>query len=170
MPIYEFYCADCNVLLNFLSARIDPEKRPECPRCGRKQLERRPARFATLRNVGSEDSGDPFDELDDDSLERAMESMAGELESLGDSEDPRHFARVLRKMGDSTGLELGPKMEELLGRLESGADLDELEGEMAGGDPADTETGDFSEYFRLKKKLAGWRNRRPRLDPELYFL
>ncbi|MFQ5527635.1 MAG: zinc ribbon domain-containing protein [Thermoanaerobaculia bacterium] len=169
MPIYEFYCADCNALYNFLSARIDTEKRPDCPKCGRERLERRPATFATMRHAASEDAGDPFDELDDDALGRAMESMAGELESLGDSEDPRRFAQVLRKMGQSTGLEMGPRMEELLGRLESGADLDDLEAEMdsaAGGESED----DFEDYFRLKKKLADLRAKRPRVDKELYFL
>lgn len=168
MPIYEFYCADCNALLNFLSSRIDTDKRPDCPRCGRPRLERRPARFATLRHAATESPGDPFDELDEASMERAMESMAGDLESLGDSEDPRRFAQVLRKMGASTGLELGPKMEELLGRLESGADLDDLESEMA-ADSDDPASEDFADYFRLKKKLANWRDRRPRLDKELYF-
>lgn len=167
VPIYEFYCADCNALLNFFSARIDTDRRPDCPKCGRERLERRPARFATLRYADAEDSGDPFDELDEPSMERAMESMAGELEALGDSEDPKQFARVLRKMGGSAGIEMGPKMEELLGQLESGADLDALEREMAGADASGEE--DFEDYFRLKKKLAAWRNRPPRLDRDLYF-
>lgn len=171
VPIYEFYCADCNALLNFFSARIDTEKRPDCPRCERKQLERRPARFATLRHGKNEEGNEPFDELDDATLERAMEGMAGELEALGDSEDPRHFAGVLRKMGSSTGLEMGPKMEELLGRLESGADLDALESEMASADGSgDPGEENFEDYFRLKKRLAALRDKRPRVDKELYFL
>ncbi|MCP4201917.1 MAG: zinc ribbon domain-containing protein [bacterium] len=170
MPIYEFYCADCNALFNFFSARIDTEKRPNCPRCGRLRLERRPASFATLRHGSSEDSDEPLDRLDDSALENAMESMAAELETLGDSEDPKQFARVLRRMGQSTGLEMGPKMEELLGRLESGADLDDLEAEM---DSLDTESGEgseFDDFFRLKKRIAMLRERRPRVDTELYFL
>ena len=171
VPIYEFYCADCNALLNFFSSRIDTETRPDCPKCERKQLERRPARFATLRHGSRKEDSDPFDELDDAALERAMEGMAGELEALGDSEDPRQFARVLRKMGHTTGLEMGPKMEELLGRLESGADLDDLEDEMAAVDGnGDGDGDDFEDYFRLKKKLAALRNKRPRVDKELYFL
>jgi len=175
VPIYEFYCADCNALLNFFSSRIDTETRPDCPKCKRKQLERRPARFATLRHGSRQENSDPFDELDDAALERAMEGMAGELEALGDSEDPRQFAKVLRKMGHTTGLEMGPKMEELLGRLESGADLDDLEDEMAVADGNAEGDGngdgeDFEDYFRLKKKLAALRDKRPRVDKELYFL
>lgn len=170
MPIYEFYCADCNALFNFFSSRIDTEKRPNCPRCGHEHLERRPASFAMLRHATREDGAEPLDELDDNALKSAMEGMATELEALGDSEDPRQFARVLRKMGQSTGLEIGPKMEELLGRLESGADLDDLDPEMG---PMDGESGggeDFEDFFRLKKKVAMLRKKRPRVDTELYFL
>ena len=171
MPIYEFHCPDCNVLFNFFSPRIDTEKRPDCPRCGRQRLERRPARFATLRHASADDTGDPFGELDDTALERAMAGMAGELEAVGDSDDPRLFARVLRRMGQSTSLEMGPKMEELLGRLESGARFDDIESEMGALDDGDGPDGeDFDEYFRFKKKLAAWRERRPRVDSELYFL
>ena len=40
MPIYEFYCPDCNTLFNFFSSRINTEKKPDCPKCGRKELDR----------------------------------------------------------------------------------------------------------------------------------
>ncbi len=170
MPIYEFYCADCDALFNFFSARIDTEKRPDCPRCGRLRLERRPASFATLRHGSGEDSDEPLDQLDDSALENAMESMAAELETLGDSEDPKQFAGVLRRMGQSTGLEMGPKMEELLARLESGADLDDLEAEMDSLDTDSGEGSEFDDFFRLKKRIAMLREKRPRVDSELYFL
>jgi len=45
MPIYEFYCVDCHTVFNFFSRRIDTEKRPSCPRCGRPGLERRLQQF-----------------------------------------------------------------------------------------------------------------------------
>lgn len=173
MPIYEFFCGDCNALLNFFSARVDTSKKPDCPRCGRKRLERRPARFATLRPQSKDSLEDPLSDLDDPSLERLMAGMAGELETLGESDDPRQYARVLRSMGRSAGLEMGPRMEELLSRLEAGSDLDELESEMAGGgggEGAGDEDDDFDEYFRLKKRLAALSDRTPRVDPELYFL
>jgi len=37
MPIYEFYCEDCNTLFNFFSRTVNTDKQPPCPRC-RKQL------------------------------------------------------------------------------------------------------------------------------------
>jgi len=166
VPIYEFYCEGCNTLLNFFSAKIDTSTTPDCPRCGHEGLERRPTTFATPRTGGRAEDEDPFDGLDDSGLERAMEGMAAELEALGDSEDPRQFAGVLRRMGRSAGLELGPKMDELLGRLESGAEIEDLESEMAASGEDDDALED---YFRLGKKLTELRRKRPHVDPELYF-
>ena len=62
-------------------------------------------------------------------------------------------------------LEMGPKMEEMLSKLEAGADPDSLEEEM--GDLDETDDS-FDDFFRLKKKAAALR-KRPRVDEELYF-
>ena len=35
MPIYEFYCASCHTVFNFLSKRINTDGTPACPKCGR---------------------------------------------------------------------------------------------------------------------------------------
>ncbi|HVS03657.1 MAG TPA: zinc ribbon domain-containing protein, partial [Thermoanaerobaculia bacterium] len=131
MPIYEFYCGRCNMLFNFFSASIDTESRPQCPRCHEERLERRPARFATLKGVGGGDEGegedDPFAGLDEERMERAMESLAGEMEGMEDEEDPRQMARFFRRFGEAAGMRPGPKMEEMLRRLEAGEDPDALE-------------------------------------------
>ena len=169
MPIYEFYCGDCNTLYSFLSATIDTEKRPDCPKCERKELERRPARFAALTrsaDAGGEDEDDPFAGLDERQMEAAMASLEQELGGIDEENpDPRHLANALRKVGQATGLEMGPKMEEMLSKLESGADPDSLEDEM--GD-LDGDDDSFDEFFRLKKKVAAL-SKRPRVDEELYF-
>ena len=165
MPIYEFYCADCHMVFNFFSAGVDTHARPACPKCQRPELERRPARFAMLKHVGG-DEPDPLGELDEDRLAGVMESMMGELESLGDTEDPRQMASLLRRFGDASGLEMGPRMEEMMSRLEAGEDPDALEAEMDGD--FDEEEG-LEEFFRLRKK--GWKvSRKPRQDDTLYFL
>ena len=173
MPIYEFYCDRCNMLFNFMSPRIDTTSRPACPRCGKAELERRPARFATLRrSAGGDDAGgeedDPFPGLDESRLEQAMAAMGGELERMGDEEDPRQMARFFRRFGDVAGMKLGPRLEEMLRRLESGEDPDALEDEMGGGEGADE--GDMAEWFQLKDTAKRLRRRRPKLDDQLYFL
>jgi putative FmdB family regulatory protein len=175
VPIYEFYCASCHTVFSFFSARVDPEARPACPRCGRGELPRRPSRFATLRSRGGEealdDDTDPLAGVDDERLERAFEAMASEFESLDDAAepDPRQLSRVLRRFTDLTGLEAGPKLRDVLDRLERGEDPDALEAEM-GGDSEAAGEEDLSEFFRLKTRLLGQRDRRPKVDETLYFL
>ncbi len=164
MPIYEFYCSDCNTLLNFFSARIDTSASPACPRCGKTSLERRPARFATLKH-GEQEEDDPFSAMDDADLDKLMGSMMSDMESLGDSEDPRQLAHIFRRFGEAAGMEPGTRMEEFLARLEAGEDPDELEGELDDG-----EDDSLDEFFRFKKRIAGAAAKKPRVDDTLYFL
>lgn len=174
MPIYEFYCPRCHVLLNFFSPQVDTEARPDCPRCGQPRLERRPARFATLRRAaatgGEEEGDDPFAGMDEERLERAMESMAGEIEQLGDDEDPRQMARFFRRFGEVSGMKLGPRMEEMLQRLERGEDPDALEEELGGGEGEEGGDGEMDEWFQLKETARRLRRRKPPVDETLYFL
>lgn len=168
MPIYEFYCRDCHLLLNFFSARVDTDARPECPHCGRPGLERRPARFATLRGGDGGEGEEAPEELDEGRMEAAMDSLLGEMEELGESEDPRHLARMLRSVGEASGLEPGEKMREILGRLEAGEDPESLEDEME--DLGDDEEG-LSELFRRRREGGAAPSARPPgVDEELYFL
>lgn len=172
MPIYEFYCRDCHTIFSFFSPTIGVERAPGCPRCARRELERRPSTFATLRRRDSADGetegdegDDPFAGLDEERVERAMESLAGEMERMGDSEDPRALGSLFRRFGDLTGLEPGPRMQEALRRLETGEDLDAIESDL----DLDDDSDDLSELFQLKKKLLR-RARRPRVDDTLHFL
>jgi putative FmdB family regulatory protein len=165
MPIYEFYCSACHTLFNFFSSKIDTTSRPPCPRCEQPDLEKRPARFATLKHAGDE-APDPFGDLDEDRLAGVMESMMGEIEGLEENEDPRQLAGLFRRFGEASGLEFGPRMEEMMSRLEAGEDPDRLEEEM-GDDFSEDEA--FEEFFRLRR--SAWKSeRRPQVDEKLYFL
>jgi putative FmdB family regulatory protein len=175
MPIYEFYCSACHMLFNFFSAKIDTAARPACPRCGRPELERRPARFATLKRStasaeaeGEGDEDNPFPGLDEERLERAMESMSGDLEGIGEGEDPRQMARFFRRFGEAAGMRLGPRLEEMLRRLDKGEDMEALEEEM--GDVGESEEGQLDDWFQLKETANRLRSRKPKLDEKLYFL
>jgi putative FmdB family regulatory protein len=170
MPIYEFYCRDCHTVFSFFSPGVDTEARPLCPRCAKVRLTRKPSTFATLRSGGGGEEGDeedPFGHLDEERLEGAMESILGELEGAEESDDPRQMARLLRRFGEAAGVEPGPRMEELLARLDAGADPDALEEEM-GGDFGGDEG--MEEFFRLRREGRPARASRPRVDKELYFL
>jgi hypothetical protein len=118
-----------------------------------------------LKHSGSEQP-EPFGDLDEDRLAGVMESMMGELQGLEDSEDPRQMANLFRRFGEASGLEMGPRMEELMSRLESGEDPDALEEEMEGDLDQDN---DLEEFFRLRKR--GWKvSAKPRVDDTIYFL
>jgi len=173
MPIYEFYCPDCHTLFSFFSPTVRTDARPDCPRCGRPQLERRPSRFATLkpgRDDESElDADDPFAGVDEERMERAMEALGAEFEGMDENAepDPRQMSRLLRRFSEATGLEAGPRLREMLDRLERGEDPEALEAEMGGEGEGDE---DLSEFFALKKRALGARARRPKVDETLHFL
>ena len=148
MPIYEFYCADCNRIFSFFSKTVNTAKQPLCPRCHRRKLERQISVFAAVRRRpggDSEEAGDlPIDEA---KMERAVTELAGEAESIDES-DPRSAARLMRKFSKMTGMEFGGGMEQALQRLEAGEDPDKIESEM--GDLLDGE-----EPFVMGEKKGG---------------
>jgi putative FmdB family regulatory protein len=128
MPIYEFYCQDCNVIFNFFSKTVNTTKRPVCPRCRKKKLSRQVSLFSvTGRAKEDADDGDlPFDES---KMEQAMHMLAGEADKMNE-EDPRQAASLMRRLSEMTGMKLGPGMEEALSRMEKGEDPEKVEAEM----------------------------------------
>lgn len=165
MPIYEFYCPDCHTVFSFFAQSTSVRKRPDCPKCGHPKLEKRPSTFAFVK--GGEGDADEDDDLfggiDETRLEGAMESMAGDLERMGDTEDPRAMGQIFRRFSELTGLELGDRMQEAMQRMEQGEDLEEIESELEGDDD------DLEDLFKIKKKILG-RSRRPKVDETLHFL
>jgi len=128
MPVYEFYCADCHTIFNFLSRRVNTEKRPDCPRCGRPGLERQVSFFAVSRGQKDEPA-EGLPDLDGARLEKALQSLAGEMEGVSE-EDPRQIARIMRKLSEATGMKLGSGMEEAISRLAAGEDPEAIEVEL----------------------------------------
>ena len=107
-------------------------------------------------------------------------ALAAEMEGMDDSaqQDPQQLARFLARFQEATGLEAGPKMEEMMARLKEGADMDELEAQMGGagpegggeyGEAGAGEPDDFSDFFRAKRAAAA-RRKAPRVDETLHFL
>lgn len=169
MPIYEFYCRDCHTVYSFFSQRVDVEVIPACPSGEGHGLARKPSTFATL-SAGSDDDEDPLlPGVDEARVERAMDEMAGEFANLGeDVEDsPQDLARMFRRFSELGGVEPGPILEDMLARLESGADLEDVESEF---EDFDDDEADVEQFFRTRKALRDLRRRHPRVDDTLYFL
>lgn len=164
MPIYEFYCPDCNTLFNFFSKTINTSKKPPCPRCKTRVLERQLSAFAFTGRAKEGDEGEdlPFDE---GKMEKAMQMLAGEADRI-DEDDPRQAANLMRKLTDMTGMELGEGMQEALRRMENGEDPDQVEAEM--GDLLESE----DPFLMPEKKgtSGGTMRRAPERDDTLYDL
>jgi putative FmdB family regulatory protein len=164
MPIYEFYCQECNTIFNFFSKTINTTKCPACPKCKAGNLHRKVSVFAVTGKAKEKNEMDDF-AFDESKMEKAMQVLAKEADSINE-DDPRQAAQLMRKLSSMTGLELGPGMSEALDRMEKGEDPDQLESEM--GDILSDE-----EPFILpeKKKLMQKGHRpAPQTDETLYDL
>ncbi|MFN7952075.1 MAG: zinc ribbon domain-containing protein [bacterium] len=176
MPIYEFYCQDCHRIFNFFSAGVNTTKRPTCPRCQKRTLERQLSRFATVKSIGDAGGGGDAGERDAGSfdearMERAMETFAREAEGLNE-DDPRQAAQMMRRLSEMAGMNIGPGMEEALKRIEAGEDPESVESEMGdlleGEDPfvpGAEKAGDSA-----APRTAPTRSRLPARDEKLYTL
>ena len=129
MPIYRYRCLNCKKRFEvFMSYKEYGEKSVVCPHCSSADVQRRIER---IRVAKSEDS-----RLD------ALTDPSG-LEGLED--DPRALGRMMRKMSNEMGEDVGPEFNEVVDRLEAGQSpediekaIPDLEGGMSGmGDDGD---------------------------------
>ncbi|GAM10123.1 zinc ribbon domain protein [Geobacter sp. OR-1] len=129
MPVYEFYCSDCHTIYSFLARTANTTKRPSCPKCQRPELERQVSNFAISKGRGEEPASDGLPDIDETRLEKALMGMASELDGI-DENDPRQMARVMRRISEATGMNLGAGFDEAIRRLESGEDPEMIEAEL----------------------------------------
>ncbi len=167
MPVYEFYCASCHAIFNFLSRQVNTTSRPSCPRCGQPELDRQVSRFAISKNRPEAEADGLPPGMDEARMEQAMMALAGEMEGMDDS-DPRTVAKIMRKFTEMTGMSLGDETREAMRRLEAGEDPEQIEAEMGDlfgdGDNLDGLFGK-EKLAKLKKRLAP-----PEHDDTLYTL
>jgi putative FmdB family regulatory protein len=153
MPIYEFYCKDCNTIFNFFSKTVNTTKKPKCPKCKTKTLSRQISLVAFTGKAKEEGDIDdlPFDES---KMEQAMKVLAGEADKINE-DDPKQAANLMRKLSDMTGIKLGEGMDEALRRMEKGEDPEQVEAEMGdileGEDPFSL-PGKKSKGLKAKRK------------------
>jgi putative FmdB family regulatory protein len=168
MPIYEFYCSDCHTVFSFLSRTVNTSKRPDCPKCGRARLARKASSFAISKGraeTDGEDEGLP--DFDETKMEQAMAAIAQEAEGMSE-EDPRQMARLMRKLYDSTGLQLGEGIEEAIRRMEAGEDPEKIEEEL--GDVMETDDPLLGGGGKKLSRALRRRLRPPSVDDTLYEL
>jgi putative FmdB family regulatory protein len=138
MPIYEFACPKCRRIFSFLSKRVKPDGLPVCPKCGNKKLSKQISRFAMSRGLkepaagsaGGDEGGPPMPDFDDPRVARAMAEMERDMEHL-DENNPRHMARMIKKMKDLMPPGSMPKeLDTAIKRLEAGEDPEKIEADL----------------------------------------
>jgi putative FmdB family regulatory protein len=136
MPIYEFACPKCRRIFSFLAKRVNPGRQPVCPKCGNKKLSKQVSRFAMTKGLkespaqGDSATSEPMPDFDDPRVAHAMAEMEREMEHL-DENNPKHMARMMRKMKEIMPPGSMPKeMETAIKRLEAGEDPEKIEADM----------------------------------------
>jgi hypothetical protein len=105
-------------------------------------------------------------------MEAAFGAMEREFSSV-DENDPRAMGRMMRRMAELTGEKMDGGMEEVVRKLEEGADPESLEEQMGGGagDDPDAEgmpPPDAVADLKEKRHKFRARHRAPIRDPKLY--
>jgi len=175
MPIYEFYCPQNHRIYQFYARTLAQGSTvPPCPDNPRFRLQKILSPFAVVGS-GQKKADDgsaapppgPADPSADARMEAAMGRMEQEFSGV-DENDPRAMGRMMRRMADLTGEKIGGEMEEVVRKLEEGADPDSLDEQLgegpaddAGAPPAEAVTG--GPRRRLRARPAA-----PVRDPRLY--
>lgn len=130
MPNYRYRCLNCKKRFEvFLSYKEYGEKVVHCPHCSSVQVQRRIER---IRIAKSEETR--LDALTDPSGLEGIEN------------DPRALGKMMRKMSNEMGEDVGPEFDEVVDRLESGQSPEEIEKaipDLEGGMGGGADEGDF---------------------------
>jgi putative FmdB family regulatory protein len=111
MPVYQYRCLDCRRRFEvFITFAEYGQKPVQCTRCGSPNIQRRIGR---VRVAKSEES--------------RLESLADPASLEGLEDDPKALGRMMRKMGNEMGEDLGPEYKDVVDRLEAGQNPEEIE-------------------------------------------
>ena len=130
MPIYQYRCLNCKKRFEvFLSYKEYGVKNILCPHCTSDQVQRRISR---IRIAKSEESR--LDNLTDTTNLDGLEN------------DPRALGRMMRKMSNEMGEDVGPEFDEVVDRLESGQSPEDIEKAIPDLEGGTSDFGDDADY------------------------
>jgi len=184
MPIYEYYCPDNHTVYQFYAKTLAQGRTvPKCPENPKFRMRKIVSAFAISRPGAKEAEGQgsgaaPGVESPEDArMDAALDSMEKEFDQM-DENDPKAMARMMRRMSELSGEKLEGEAEEVIRKLEEGADPDDLEEQLGGGDGSDPAKDPLAKLdptakpagekkeprhrFKALKRVA------PRRDPTLY--
>ena len=141
MPIYEFYCPDNHKVYQFYARNSEQAERiPQCPDNPEYRMVKQVSAFAigNVEKKSSDGGGDDGPDLDDPKMMAAMTEMERAVSGMDEENpDPRQMGKLMRQMAEMTGEPLTGEMEEMVRKLEEGADPEGLEeqfGDLLGED------------------------------------
>lgn len=144
MPIYEYYCPEHNRIYQFFAKTLAQGRTtPRCPDNPAHALVKMVSPFAVRKKgakpgEGGAEAAEPAAPGggpggDDPRMDAALASMESEFASV-DENDPRAMGRMMRRMAELTGEKIDGEMEEVVRKLEEGADPESLEDQLGGPD------------------------------------
>ena len=186
MPIYEYYCPDNHTIYQFYAKTLaQGQSTPRCPDNPKFRMKKVVSAFAITSAGAKEESDAPKpdagtgDPAEDARMEAAMSAMEGEFANV-DENDPKAMARMMRRMSELTGEKIDGEMEEVVRKLEEGADPESLE-EQLGGEEGEGGDDPYGDEMGMGGPGAGpaadpkeprhrfkIRRAAPRRDPKLY--
>jgi hypothetical protein len=122
------------------------------------------------------------DSAEDARMDAAMGAMESEFASI-DENDPKAMGRMMRRMSELTGEKMEGQFEEVVRKLEEGADPDSLEDQLGPGDKAEDSGDPYGGGMGLDPDMPApkadadpkeprhrfkARSPAPRRDPKLY--
>ena len=185
MPIYEFMSQNTGKIYSFFAHSPSyAEKIPFCPDGKKYKMEKVISGFSITGQkeeapeIPAGDSGDdpndPFAGMDPGQAEKVMKELEGAMGGMDeDNPDPKQMGQLMRKMCEMTGETMDEPMEEVVRKLEEGADPDELEDRMGDflGDeqPNDKTRGNEEDSMdSVKSRLKKLIKKKMVRDPKLY--
>jgi hypothetical protein len=175
MPIYEFYCPENHRIYQFYAKTLAQGRTvPRCPDNPRFRMRKILSAFAVVgsgQGKGAEGAaepaaGQPADPAADARMEAAMGAMEREFSNV-DENDPKAMGRMMRRMADLTGERIGGEMEEVVRKLEEGADPDSLEDRMGDDEGGGGEAPPQAQAGEARRRSRARRGA-PDRDPRLY--
>jgi hypothetical protein len=188
MPIYEYYCEQNHTIYQFYAKTLaQGQTTPKCPDNPKFKLKKLVSGFAITGGGGKDEPGEPKpaapgDAAEEAKMEAAMSAMEREFSHV-DEKDPKAMARMMRRMSEVTGEKLEDQAEEVVRKLEEGADPDSLEDQLGAPEVSEDSGDPFGGGMGLdpdmptppgekdpKEPRHRFKARRlaPRRDPKLY--
>lgn len=180
MPIYEYYCAENHTVYQFYAKTLKQGRTiPKCPDNPAYRLQKMVSGFA-VTSGGKSDTPPPeampaSDGGEDGRFEAAARAMESEFAHVNEN-DPKAMARMMRRMAELSGEKINGEAEEMMRKLEEGADPEALEEQLGGEaachmpDPYEDGMGEGAgKPPEPKEAKHRFKARRPlRRDPKLY--